>query len=248
MVSENGLSFSAKFIKNNVKESVIKHYEKQSVVRSLIQLIPFGAMLDTYVTSTFNNILIERSRTFFDELGTGKFILTPELIENEDFLHAFFSTYKNAIYTRQRAKIRFFARLLINSFEISSINEFEDYLKILDELTYREIYILYTLYEFEHEICSSIFGNDRSYIKLINSHKYWNNFTNKITSDLNITSVEMPGLIHRLSRTGCYLEFTGLAYSDKDGSGYTTEVFDKLVKLIEMKREDLSDIENINII
>lgn len=247
-MDENELSHTAKFIKNNVQESTIRYYDKQSVIRSLIQIFPFGGVLDTYLTSTFNNILIERSKTFFDELNTGKCILTPELIENEDFLHAFFSTFKNAIHTRQKAKIRFFARLLNNLPEVKNINEFEDYLKILDELTYREIYILYTLHEFESEVCSDILGNNRTYIKLINSNKYWNDYVNKLILDLNINSDEIPGLIHRISRTGCYMEFTGWANSDNDGSGHTTEVFDKLINLIKMNSKDFCDIDNIEII
>jgi hypothetical protein len=44
------------------------------------------------------------------------------------------------------------------------------------------------------------------------------------------------------------LEFSGVSNSDTHGWGYTTEVFDKLINLIKMNREDFSDIDNINII
>ncbi|MGE8205855.1 hypothetical protein ACQKP0_14965 [Heyndrickxia sp. NPDC080065] len=250
-MSKNELSILDKFIKNNVKETIIENYENRAIIRTLIQLIPYGGVMDTYLTTTFNNILIERSRNFFDELNSGNFILTEEIIDSEDFLHSYFSTYKAAIYTRQKSKIRFFARLLINGVilnDLSIINEYEDYLKILEDLTYREIYILYTLYKFENKYCSDILGADRAYIKQMNSNKYWNDFITKITKDLNIEVDEIFGLIHRLSRTGCYREFSGFSFSQNDGSGYTTHVFDKLVKLIAMEREDLSDINNIKII
>ncbi|MED4378683.1 hypothetical protein P9274_23975 [Schinkia azotoformans] len=133
------LSKFDRYIKNSVKESVLEDYKNNSVIRGLIQLVPYGALVDNMITISYNNILIDRSKIFYSELNSGSIILTPEVIESEDFLHAYFSTYKAALYTRQRNKIRFFARLLRSGLieqSIVNINEYEDYLKILDELSY----------------------------------------------------------------------------------------------------------------
>ena len=82
---------------------------------------------------------------FFDELAKGDVIVDEELLKSEDFLHAYFATTKYALNTRRREKIEMFARLLKSSItekDISSIDEYEDLLKVLDELSYRELLAL----------------------------------------------------------------------------------------------------------
>lgn len=63
----------------------------QPVIRSLIQLIPYGVgtAFDVFIVYKIQEIRKERLRTFFDELGAGKIELTKNLIESEDFLHYF---------------------------------------------------------------------------------------------------------------------------------------------------------------
>ncbi|OAK74431.1 hypothetical protein [Lederbergia galactosidilytica] len=236
------LAQSDKFVKNNVKMSILEEYKNNTVVRGLIQLVPFGGLIDTMVTTSYQNILVDRSIAFFEELNKGNLMLTPEVIESEDFLHAYFSTYKAALYTRQRQKIRFFSRLLCNGLleqKVRDINEYDDYLKILDELSYREICILYILYEFEQS--AERVESQFSMQKYLN---FWNEFLERVSTDLYIDSGEVPGLINRLSRTGCYSEFAGGYMDHRGGPGHTTGLYQKLVELIQMKKQDLSDIKN----
>lgn len=241
-MENKSLSKIDKYIKNNVKESVLEEYKNNSVIRGLIQLVPYGALVDNMITTSYNNILIDRSKTFYSELNSGDIILTPEIIDSEDFLHAYFSTYKASLYTRQRDKIRFFARLLRSGLieqNIGNINEYEDYLKILDELSYREICILNILYDFEKN--TPKLENENA---LQLSTKFWNSFLEKVSYDFKIGSEEVPGLINRLSRSGCYTEFTGGYLSYTGGQGQTTGLFHKLVELIKFKKKDLWDINN----
>lgn len=241
-MGNNELSLIDRVLKNNVKESILEEYKNNTVVRGLIQLVPFGGLIDNVVTTGYNNILVDRAKTFYDELNSGEIILTPELIENEDFLHAYFSTLKAALYSRQRSKIRFFSRLLRNGLsdqKINNANEYEDYLKILDELSYREIYILYVLYQCEISTPQLESEND-----LQRSSKFWNAFLQQVSTDLSIDTNEVPGLINRLSRTGCYIEFTGGYLGYGGGQGKTTGIFHKLMDLLKIEKEDLLDIKN----
>jgi hypothetical protein len=119
----NELSLPDKIITNTLKEDLLKKYSQNTLIRGLVQIVPYGGIIDSVLTTAYNNIFVDQAKTFYDELSLGRIEITKELINKEDFLHAYFSTFKNAIYTRQKSKIRFFARLLSKSSEIKKINE-----------------------------------------------------------------------------------------------------------------------------
>lgn len=115
-------------------------YENNPLMRGLVTFIlpPPLAGIDAAFVAKLKEIRVDRARTFFDELESGNAVLTPELLESEDFLHCAFITIKAALRTRRRAKIRFFARLLKSSVvegSFTNTDEYEEYLEILDKLT-----------------------------------------------------------------------------------------------------------------
>lgn len=129
-------------------------YEKSPKTKALLQLLPSWGAADTLLQQRADEIKQERLKTFFDELKNGECELTEELIESEDFLHCYFITVKAALNTRRREKIKMFARLLrsvTNSSVLSSIDDYEDYLSILDELSFRELQVLSILDRYEKE-------------------------------------------------------------------------------------------------
>ena len=128
----------------NVLQPLLEKYEGNRVIRGLIQLVPLGigGAIDVVLTKTLENIQEERAGAFFDELAAGNIVVDENLLKSEDFLHAYYATTKFALNSRRREKIKMFARLLKSSLtdkEISNIDEYEDFLKILDELSYREL-------------------------------------------------------------------------------------------------------------
>jgi hypothetical protein len=236
-LSNNELSLTDKLVNATIKENLLREYNENSILRGLIQIIPYASMIDTVLTSAYNNILVERSRTFFEELGAGNIELTQEIIESEDFLHAYFATYKAAIYSKQREKIRFLARLLKNGLTTSLLNkadEYDDYLQILDELSIREITILFILSEYEKK--NPIKDNET---EVNRTSRYWSDFIKETTNLLHINENELKGILSRISRSGCFVEITGTFWNYTGGQGLLTDVYYKLMDLIELKSEDL---------
>lgn len=216
-------------VKNTIKEKLLEEYSTNSLLRGLVQIVPYGGLVDTILTSSYNNILVERAKVFYDELGIGMIELKPELVQSEDFLHAYFSTFKAALYTKQREKIRFFSRLLnggLTSSLIHDADEYDDYLKILDELTFREIYILFKLKEIEDE--TGGFSN----------HDHWNIVQDKMHNELKIDSEQLRPILSRIERTGCLIEFETFV-GGSGGRGSTSSIFNKLISLIKLEKEDL---------
>ncbi len=87
-----------------------EEYGNYPTIQALLQLIPKWAVADTLLRHKLIGIEVARTRHFFDQLAQGRFELTQDLIETEDFLHCFFATYRAAVNTRQKEKIRMFAR------------------------------------------------------------------------------------------------------------------------------------------
>jgi len=222
----------------DVIENLKKHYLKNSLIRSLIQLVPFGvgSGIDVALSTYIDNIKQKRLKIFFDELNSGSIKLSPELVESENFLHCYFSTLKAALNSRRQEKNEMFSRLLkstIRAGNYSSIDEFEEYLKILDELSLREFQILIKLEEYESEnpLLDTDNGNE-----LKRATRFWESFVGDI-KNLGVPENEVDSIINRLNRSGCFETFVGNYYDYTGGKGKTTATFKRLKKLIETENK-----------
>lgn len=217
---------------DNMKK-IIERYENNPVIRGLIQLVPggIGSTIDVVLCIQIEKIKSERLKIFYDELGNGDIILSEDLIQSEDFLHCYFSTLKAAIKSRRGEKIKFFAKMLKSSISYKSIlttDEYEEYLSILDELSYRELSILFKLYNFESRYPKKDEENE-----LQRSSRFWTNFTSEIEEELGIHPDEIKSILTRLNRTGCYATFIGNYLEYSGDQGKTTYTFQVLKSLIE---------------
>jgi hypothetical protein len=207
-------------------------YSRNPLLRGLIQLIPFGigSGIDVALVTHIENIRAERVRIFFDELQNGNRELSPELLESEDFLHCYFSTTKAALNSRRTEKIRIFAKLLKSSFDGTNtvnIDEYEEFLSILDDLSFREILILLKLYSFEIEYPKQGEEND-----LQRASRFWDKFVEELNTELGVRVDEVDSIMTRLNRTGCYETFIGGYFDYTGGKGKLTPTFFRMKDLI----------------
>lgn len=218
-------------------EKLARRYEKKPLLRGLIQLIPFGfgSSIDAALLTRLQNISEERTRTFFDELSKGKIELKPELLESENFLHCYFATVKAALNSRRREKIKMFARLLKSSTlpgSFSSTDEYEEYLEILDELSYRELLILLILEKYESQFPLKTEEN-----ALQRASHFWEQFNDELKTTLGIPRDEVNAIMTRLNRTGCYETFIGTYANYVGGKGKLTPTYFNLKKFIKSEND-----------
>ena len=207
-----------------------KKYSNQPVLRVLIQLVPFGigSAIDTLLQIRLNNIQSDRTKHFFDELEKGNILLDEKLLKSEDFLHKFFITTNVALKTRRREKIIMFAKLLKNSFSDENIDEYEEYLSILDELSYREIRALIILDKYYKKHILNTNENNLEHIS-----PFWNEYINELQKELNIDNMEATSFLSRIARTGCYELINGSYYNYNGGVGKLTKTWEKIKSIIE---------------
>ncbi|MEX0649000.1 MAG: hypothetical protein WEA56_01480 [Balneolaceae bacterium] len=208
------------------KELLQVSYENDKSIRGIIRFSGLSEFFNHFVSDRVKEIRVKRSKTFFDQLQNYKIELTQEIIESEDFLHKFIISYKAAINSRQREKIRMFARIFNSSLEknkIKEVNIFEDYLQILDELSYREIQTL-IIYDSFFSIPRKQSENDLKHID-----KIWLDFEKLASKELNIPEEEVNDYMQKISRTGCYNMFQGnFHWVDTGAKGFLTPTFDNL--------------------
>lgn len=212
-------------------ESLVNRYERNALIRGLIQLIPLniGSALDTAVLIKVQAIRAERAKEFFDELSRGEQELKPDLLESNEFLHCFFATSEAALKTNRAEKIRMFARLLRSSTDdgkFSGIDEYEEFLGILNELTYRELALLTLLDNYETRFPKTGPGEN----EINRAMRFWKEFCDELVTAFGIKDIEIDAVLHRLNRSGCYETFTNDLHYFKH-KGKTTPTFQRLKSL-----------------
>lgn len=214
-------------MKSNVV-SLLQQYEDRPILRGLVQLVPagIGSAVETTLMAKLAVYEEQRLRTFFEELGSGTIELTKDVVESEDFLHAFTATTTAARRTRQREKIRYLARLLRGSFDSSvvrSTDEYEELLAIVDDLSLRELQILALFAQAER---AATFRGEENDLQRANA--IWPGFESAVKERLRLSPEDLAPMLVRLQRSGCYVEIPGGYWDYTGGRGHLSRLYHRL--------------------
>ncbi|KYH32789.1 hypothetical protein [Neomoorella mulderi] len=211
----------------------LKKYEGNFILRALIGLLVphgLGGFIDTALVGYLHKIRQERLDAFFGELASGRLVLTEEDMHKEDFLHKYIITVKAVLNTRRREKIRILARFFRNGAcgpEAVYVDSYEEYLAILDELSYRELAILVLLHSYEQAHPRQKGEND-----LQRASRFWEQFKDELVNRLGVGVDEIDAVLIRLTRSGLYELIVGSYLGYTGGKGKTTPLLVKLLNLI----------------
>lgn len=232
--------------KNIVEKSAEKfseHYDENPLTALLLTTLSLAVpqisigkeMIDRAVTK----IQKECFQTLIDELAKGEKLLTPEIIETEEFIHSFLVVYRAALNTYQREKIRRFARILFASIthdELAS-DKFKSYVAILEKLTETDLTVLMILKELEdtHPIC--YITDEVTNKTFVASWDRWNSYEEKLIRQaklrLDISENLLYSKLYQLQSTGLYSQWDNLFYvSSPAYRGLTTEMFTDFIDWI----------------
>ncbi|MDI9866323.1 hypothetical protein QM480_18430 [Flectobacillus sp. DC10W] len=164
-------------------EELYNSPELKFLIGGLGIMIPFVSVADSVIGASINKLKQKRLKTFFDELNQGDIVLTEEQIKSDDFLNAYFETANYVLRTKSDEKIKRFALILKRVYSNDlTIEDFDDYIKVFDDLTDREFAILNVKYRFEQENVANPNGLNPFQL----SESYWANFKNEVANKLNI--------------------------------------------------------------
>jgi hypothetical protein len=217
--------------KKDALSDLLTRYQQKPVLRGLVQLIPYGigSAVEATLLTRLERINADRLRAFFDELGRGTEQLSPELVRNDDFLHCYFRTVQAVLRSRREQKIRYLARLLGSAAGTSgpeSVDEYEELLGIVDDLSFRELVILSTLAKYERETPQ---GEEND---LQRSNRLWDRFKAEAVERTGMSPELLDAWLTRLPRSGCYQLLTGgYASGPLGGQGKLTSLYYRLESL-----------------
>lgn len=212
-------------------------YSKSTTLRTFVQLlnpvgISVGSALDAALTTRIANIRNERLRCFFDELERGRIDLTQEVIESEDFLHSYFSTVRAVLNTKHREKLHLFARLLAHYYSGTPqehLDQHEEYLSLLEDISFREFQVLTILHRFEAEAVADAHARGE---EMNGAGPLWDEFVRAVVSQTGIPQEEIAGVLARLNRTGLYKTFSGARFGLRADTGQLTPNFRAFIKVL----------------
>jgi hypothetical protein len=205
-------------IKNKLVQ-ISKGYTDQTVIRTLINLIPhIGGSLDLLLSSSGQNFVIRRIEKLISELNEqigelNKSKINHDFLETEEGFDLMIKAFNSASRTRQNEKLKLYAKIIKGA--LTEGKEYQEdepelYLQIIEELSVKEIRVAKCLYELRQveteniNLNSEHINNDASLLSL----KY---------SEFN--KDELVSIFVRLERTGLIKEQVGNIF-DYDGGHY----------------------------
>ena len=203
-------------------------YVDNPLVRLIVKLIPYaGSPIDGLIVGVVENMLKERLKIVLDRLESNEITLDEQTAQSHEIIHCIMVTLRAASRAHQKERIERFIDLLssfLNREEGLDLNTFEDYLKILESLSEREMVILLCIDHYESKFGLS---SSPSIGTLVNS--YWDQCMTDIRNRLNIEEDEANALISRLIASGCFDSFVG-TYDMMPPKGRLSPVFYKMKK------------------
>jgi hypothetical protein len=222
-----------------------------SLIESISGVGPVLAASRAAFEQKLSNIQEERRVIFFDELDKGG-LITPEMLEKEEFIHSFLVVNRAAVNTYQREKIRRFARILLTAVEENDLagDKFEEFTRILESISTRELYILSVLNSFEaanphqirrkqyHDGKDTIEGEEYLEDDVQRTTRYWLDFEKYIEKRLDIQSEVLSSILTGLNRTGLYETFSSILWDYGVGKGKITELFKQFAEWIKLESDE----------
>ena len=186
------------------------------------------AVLDAGITSAFAFLCRSRLRAFVSELTVLNLHPTEDEVRSKEFLEAFLTTASRVVETKREEKIRLFSLLFWDywrdaEFTSETYDRYEEDVRIIDELGYREFVVLSILDKYEKSTPRLVGDNP-----LQHARKFWKEFEQDVKENAGIDASEVEGYLQGISRTGLYQPIVGSFLGYAGGLGHLTPRFEKL--------------------
>lgn len=125
--------------------------------------------------------------------------LPEELLEGDDFIHCYVGTIRAVLSSRREEKVQYFARLLRRTFatdHLRDLNEYEEFLGVLEDLTFREIQVLVALDQYLSQNEPLFDERDAQEIK-----QYWNECLDSLSDEADVPRSEITAYLRRIGRS-----------------------------------------------
>lgn len=192
-----------------IAETVSDKYSNpilHTVRSQLIQYLPIiGDYLDSVAEKNIEDYQVKKRKEFCEFILNEPELITKEKVTDINFIMEFVKTLDVINRLAQNDKILFLAALFKNTFINKNkykIDEYEEWLHCIEELSYREMQLLIELYKCEKSYYGEFYDpqkNIREYQKIVD---VWFIFLKKASKDFSLTYEDIESLIIRTTKTG----------------------------------------------
>ena len=211
-------------------ESMHDRLERNPVAKVVTQIFPLASATEAAVGALVASARKERLAAFVQEmLGQGIDKLNVDW-KKDEYLYAIVRAVEADVQAARVEKVRYFAALLRNYLAGSpptSIDEFEEILNLVSDMSVRELEVLVLLREHEQRAGLTPEPHPRPW-----PDDKWKTLVDDVSSRLGVDPTEVAAIFSRLTRTGLCVPVTG-AYLDYEGGHYrSTRSLDRFLETL----------------
>lgn len=219
-------------------ESIKNSPLMKSTVISVLKAVPLiGELIDSSIDSLLTEFQNKKRMELLEIIISSDSMITSEKVNDIEFIINFAKTLEAVSRLSTNDKVCYFANLLKNSYfseDKASTDTYDEYLSILNDISFREIQYVCFLYK------NPIGKSKKS--------RNWGKFKEAFVSEFLIDKKMVYPIFYRLKRTGFVdeiLSFSPGTISGDEKSGYeldsgdidtdyffTTETFEKFAKVV----------------
>ena len=222
---------------DEVVSGVLAIYQRNPLLRMIVRLNPITSVAEAGILGTVDMYLNRRMFVFAQELISLNIDPPEDRIRKREFIDAFSATQRKVRETTNDNKIKTFAALFASYYEgsiFSSVDHYEEFLRILDEISEREFRVLLILDR--HERLNPLQVSEN---QLGRANRIWQAFTDEVESSVGIPVKHLAAVMKRLERTGLYEPIIGSYLNYGGGRGYLTPLFESFLQATKISpRED----------
>lgn len=168
--------------------------------------VPFiGDLIDTSVNCVLEEYQNKKRMDFCEYILDTPELITKEKVSDVDFLIEFGKTMDVINKLAQNEKLIYISGLFKNTFitkDKYDVSEYEEWLRRLDELSYREIELLVCLYNTEVDYYKADYDSQKTVIEYQKVVDVWFEFLKKAERLLDISQESIESIILSITRTG----------------------------------------------
>lgn len=208
MTEKDTLESTKLSLQNTDTMSDVKHNPVVSPLLSLLKGIPLcGDLIDNSIESLLKHFQTQKQKELLNIIESSAGTITSDMVNDVEFIMSYLKT-GNAIAKLLNAdKVKFYGNLLVNGYlseqEKISADEFEEYLELLNSLSYRELEYLVLFKEFSSKHNGRLVYQNWTAFRMEFQNKFPNRNINSAFKRLQRT-----GFINEVIETGTVDEGT----------------------------------------
>ena len=216
--------------KDLVKKS--ENSKSTAIISGIAGLVPyFGGLLSPITAEMLSDFQKKKRQDFLSIIISKEQLITSKMVNDVEFIINFIKTLEAVNRLAANDKVVYFAKLLKNSYFTSdkiNASEYDEYLTLLSELSYREIYLLI---EYNRQCGFNIICSDGSSTLKESQDK----FIQEMSKQFKCSNGTIADILYKLESKGLCTFQAHHGYRDEDECrifGVATDYYKGLSKRI----------------